>query len=270
MKKVLSLLIAAFVLLLPLNSNALQKPMPSPTHEFYVNDYADVLDNEAKQFIIGQSQRLYELSGAQIVVLTIDTIGNEVLEEYSLDILRQWGIGSRDKNNGVLILLAVEDRMSRVEVGYGLEGALPDSKTGWIQDDYMVPYFSDGDYSKGLLEGYKAILLEVYKEYDLDSEGLDQVEPLEPYPDYQDPESGIPIGGFLLFLIGLLFFDLIFLRGRIIRFILLMLIFGRRGGPRGGGRGGFGGGGGFGGSGFGGGSSGGGGSGGGGGSSRGW
>lgn len=65
--------------------------------------------------------------------------------------LRGWGIGSRDKNNGVLIVVATQDRQSRIEVGYGLEGALPDGLTGRLQDDTMLPYFKQGQYDKGIV-----------------------------------------------------------------------------------------------------------------------
>lgn len=266
MKRILCLLLVALMLVIPISACAIQESIPSHTQDFYVNDFANVLDNQTKQYIMEQSINLAKLSDAQVVVVTVDTIGDTPLEEYSLNILREWGIGSRDKNNGVLILLAVEDRKSRIEVGYGLEGALPDSKTGWIQDEYMLPYFSNGDYATGILEGYKAILLEIYNEYNLDPGNLDQATPYSPdsYDEFYESESSDDGLFLILFIIGFLLFDGFFFRGRILRFILFMLFTGRRGGPRGGGNWGGGswsGGGGF---------RGGGGSGGGGGSSRSW
>ena len=271
MKRALSPLLIALILLIPISAYARQATIPSHTQDFYINDFADVLDDQTKEYIMEQSIKLDELSGAQIVVVTVNTIGDAPLEEYSLDILREWGIGSESKNNGVLILLAVEDRKSRIEVGYGLEGALPDSKTGWIQDDYMVPYFSNSDYSTGILEGYKAVLLEIYNEYNIESGDLEQMTPHNPNSYEQAPESESSSNGLFLFLfiIGFLLFDRFLLGGRILRLLLLMLFTGRRGGPRGGGNwggGGWSGGRGSGGGGF----RGGGGSGGGGGSSRGW
>lgn len=274
MKRVFALLLVVFILFIPISACGRQERIPSPTEEFYVNDLAGVLDKQTKEYILEQSIRLNDLSDAQVVVVTIDSTGDIPLEEYSLDILREWGIGHRDKNNGVLILIAVEDRKSRIEVGYGLEGALPDSKTGWIQDDYMLPYFSAGDYSTGILEGYKAILLEIYNEYNLDTDGLGQLRPHIPDSFAQTPETESTDDGMflVLFLIGFLLFDSFFLRGRILRLLFYMLFGGRRGGPRGGnwGGGSRGGGGWSGGSSSGGGSRGGGGSGGGGGSSRSW
>ncbi|MFY9176747.1 MAG: TPM domain-containing protein [Caldicoprobacterales bacterium] len=265
MKKITSFLLALFVLVIPIIVYGQEEDIPSHTQDFYVNDYANVLDSQAKEYIMKQSIRLYELSGAQVVVVTIDSIGDIPLEEYSLSILRGWGIGSKDKNNGVLILIAVEDRKSRIEVGYGLEGALPDSKTGWIQDDYMIPYFSEGDYSTGILEGYKAIVAEIYNEYNLETDSLEELSPV-PTPHEYTEESQESSDGkfFVIFIIVFLLFDRLFLGGRILRLLLIMLFSGRRGGPRGGGNwggGGWSGGGGY---------SGGGGSGGGGGSSRSW
>lgn len=258
MKRTLSLLLVVFILLIPISILAQDEKIPSPSGEFYVNDFAGVLDSQTEQYILEQSLRLKELSQAQVVVVTVNTIGDNPLEFYSLDILRDWGIGDKDKNNGVLILLAVDDRKSRIEVGYGLEGALPDGKTGRIQDDYMLPYYQEGDYAAGILEGYKAILVEVYMEYNIDPGNLEEMVPNRPLYDSNSETqsretSKLPV----IFIILILLVDWFLLGGRITRFIFLILLSGRRGGG-----GGFGsGGGGF---------SGGGGSGGGGGSSRSW
>ena len=69
----------------------------------------------------------------------------------------------KKKNNGVLMLLSIQDRKSRIEVGYGLEGALNDAKTGRIQDNYMIPYFKEDNWHDGIKNGYNAILSEVEK-----------------------------------------------------------------------------------------------------------
>lgn len=268
MKKILSLLLTILVLFIPIGVWAQEEDIPSPTQNFYVNDFANVLDSQTEQYIMQHSIRLDELTGAQVVVVTLATIGDIPLEEYSLNILRGWGIGSAEKNNGVLILVAVDDRKSRIEVGYGLEGALPDSKTGCIQDDYMIPYFSIDDFSTGILEGYKAILMEIYNEYNIETDSLEELSPLPSYEHDEESQERDNGSFFIIFLIVFLLFDRFFLGGRILRFLLFMLFTGRRGGPRGGnwGGGSWGGGGWSGGGGF----KGGGGSGGGGGSSRSW
>src|SRR5665648_647780 len=78
-----------------------------------------------------------------------------------------YGAGESDKklNNGLLNLVSPTDGVARIEVGYGLEGAMPDAKTGRIQDEYMLPYFKSNDYNKGILNGYSALAQEVAKEY---------------------------------------------------------------------------------------------------------
>lgn len=225
------------------SSVAFAAEYPEPSREFYVNDYANVLDQATEDYINSYSNALENATGAQIVVVAVQELDGEILEEYSLGLLREWGIGDAKKNNGVLILLDVGGRQSRIEIGYGLEGALPDGKTGRIQDQFMVPYFKEGDYNTGILEGYKAILNEVSKEYSYDS-------PVgEAYNVKEEPKSN-PIVNLV---IGIVIFILIILdfkiTGGMITFMILRSI-GRGGG--GGGR------------------SGGGGSGGGGGSSRGW
>ena len=255
MKRLIGLLTVCFVLLVALVP-VLAAAAPAPTTQFYVNDFAGVLSDSTEQLIMKDSVALQAKTGAQIVVVTITSLDGAVLEEYSLNLLRTWGIGDKTKNNGVLILLAVKDRKSRIEVGYGLEGALPDGKTGRIQDDYMLSYYKNNDFDAGIKNGYLAVLGEVAKEYSLDVTTIESA-------SAQAPAKSLSIPPFVLMMIPFAFF-------------LLFVLIGRVRGWRGGGRGdGFGGGGGFG-SGFGGGGgggggfSGGGGGGGGGGSSRGF
>ncbi|WP_129725004.1 TPM domain-containing protein [Xylanivirga thermophila] len=264
MKKSLLVVLLIAISILPVSCIAMasENAIPSPTKEFYINDYADVLDSDTEEYILNHSMDLERQTGAQIVVLTIDSLNDEPLEDFSIDVLRSWGIGQKDEDNGVLILLVAGDRKSRIEVGYGLEGALTDGKTGRIQDEYMLPYFKSGDYSSGILEGYRSVLMEIYKEYDIEPEEIDDISP-QPAPSLDGEVDGN--GGYiLLFVVIVLLLDRAFLGGALFRF-LMYLFFSGRGGPRGGGSGWSGGGGGSWG-----GNSGGGGSGGGGGSSRSW
>ena len=130
---------------------------PKPTRDIYVQDLAGVMDSESKAKILQIGRALDEKTTAQVVVVTVPSLEGQDLESYSLELMRAWGIGQKDKNNGVLLLLAVKERKSRIEVGYGLEGDLPDGKTGRIQDEYMLPAFKEGKYGQGLLQGYGAI-----------------------------------------------------------------------------------------------------------------
>ena len=205
--------------------------LPQPTQDFYVNDFANVLSAETEQMIIKDSAVLQQKTGAQIVVVTISSLDGQALETYSLNLLREWGIGDKVKNNGVLILLSLNDRLSRIEVGYGLEGPLPDGKTGRIQDDYMLPYYQKGQYDEGIKNGYLALLKEVAAEYELDVSTIETGVPSQPASNSSSSSSDWPI-----IIIGGLAILFIILRGR---------RFGGGGGFYGGGGGFYGGGGGF-------------------------
>ena len=148
------LLVVILLILLTVNVNA----VVSPTNDFYVNDYADVLSSETEQYIINTNVNLQEQTGAQVVVVTITSLDGKSIEEYATELFRNFGIGDKEKNNGVLLLCTTGEREFRIEVGYGLEGALPDGKTGRIQDQYIIPYLKQDNYNDGILNGYNAVL----------------------------------------------------------------------------------------------------------------
>ena len=173
--------------------------IPSPKPAFYVNDFAGVLDEATEQYIINRAAALESRTTAQLVVVTMSDIGERAIEEYANDLFNKWGIGSADKDNGVLILLDVGGRQSRIEVGYGLEGALPDGKTGRIQDDYMIPYFKQNDFSQGVRQGFNALLAEIYTEYGIDAASIPDIEPAVRGNDgFSIPEPIIIAGAVLI------------------------------------------------------------------------
>ncbi len=143
----------------------------SPTSDFYVYDGAQVLSGATEQYILTTNRELEQKTGAQIVVVTIPSLEGQSLEEYATELFRQWGIGDEEKNNGVLLLCAVEDRQFRVEVGYGLEGDLPDGKTGRMQDTYIIPLLKENKFDVGIQNGYSAFLQEVAAVYDVSITG---------------------------------------------------------------------------------------------------
>jgi len=215
---------------------------PKPTTSIYVQDYAGVLSAETKDKINNLGTQLAAKTKAQIVVVTVQSLEDMPPADYALALLRQWGVGDKNLNNGLVLLVSVNDHHSRIEVGYGLEGALTDAKTGRIQDEYMVSYFQQGDYDKGIINGYMALAGEVAKEYKLELKS-----DTKPVPSAQATNTGswwatapwwvhllVIAGLFLLF--GL---DWMFFGGTITYLILSMISRGRGGG---GGDGGFGGG----------------------------
>jgi uncharacterized protein len=212
---------------------------PAPTDSIYIQDYAGVVSPETKLRINNLGSQLAAKTKAQIVVVTTKTLEGASLEEYSLEVIRQWDIGDKTLSNGVLILVAVDDKQSRIEVGYGLEGALPDAKTGRIQDTYMIPYFQKGEYDKGVLNGYLTVATEVAKEYKLElktdakpaprAQAATQEGGWDTLPWWA--KIGIAVGVILLLMMDWLFF------GDAITYMLLSVL-SRRGGGGGGGFGG--------------------------------
>lgn len=134
--------------------------IPNPTERFFVNDYADVLDRETENYIFEKGKAYNNGGGPQIVVLTMKSIGNDSVENFSIRTAREWGIGQKDENNGVLVLLVTESRDIRIEVGYGLEGVLNDGKCGrFIRN--AADMLSSGDYSGGIKHIYDDIIGEL-------------------------------------------------------------------------------------------------------------
>jgi len=94
----------------------------------------------------------------QVAVLTVRTLNGESVEEYAVRVFEQWKLGQKGKDNGVLVLVASEDRRMRVEVGYGLEGTLPDAVAARVIRNVMTPRFKQGDYDGGIVQGAEAIV----------------------------------------------------------------------------------------------------------------
>ena len=169
----------------------------SPDASFYVYDGADVLSGETESYILNHSRELEQKTGAQIVVVTIPSLEGRSLEEYATDLFRQWGIGDAQKNNGLLLLCAVNDRQFRVEVGYGLEGDLPDGKTGRMQDTYIIPLLKENQFDAGIKNGYSAFLQEVAAVYDVTVTG-------EPAVSYESEDDTVGPAFVICMIVGLL------------------------------------------------------------------
>ena len=138
-----------FLLLLilhPITATALPVRPDGP-----VGDYAGVLDAAAEAKISQIAQALWEQAGFGLVVATIPSMGDTSIEEYAVLLYEAWGIGAKGKDEGALVLLSLNPRRVRIEVGYGAEGYLNDAKTGRMLDTYGVPYLKTGDYSSGIL-----------------------------------------------------------------------------------------------------------------------
>jgi uncharacterized protein len=241
LKHKIGLLLAILLVLSPFVSHA--DTFPKATSNFYVNDFADILSQETEAEIMGISVPLAEKTGAQIVVVTLESLDGETIESYARGLFLDWGIGDSEKHNGLLLLVTMEERQARIEVGYGLEGALPDGKTGRIQDDYLIEHFQASRYNDGIMGTYLALSEAVYDEYGLNSEDIQVKSNFYSPAATGSDEEGITFFDIILGIIVaiLVLLDIIFNRGRLTMMVVHMA--GRSGKGSSGG-GGFGGGGG--------------------------
>lgn len=138
---------------------------PRPSSSLYVQDYAGVLSRETQGKINRLGAKVAEQSKAQGVVVIVQSLNTTSIQEYANELLRQWKIGDKEQNNGFVIVVAMKERQSRIEVGYGLEGALNDAKTGRLQDEYLIPLLQQGKVDAGVWETYKAVMRVVTSEY---------------------------------------------------------------------------------------------------------
>lgn len=212
--------------------------VPNPPKNGYVLDQTQTLTKEEIYTMNRMGLELQKKTKAQIAVLMIPTLEGEEVSDYANRVFRAWGIGDKEKNNGVLFLIATKDKQMRIEVGYGLEGAINDGKAGEILDQYAIPYFQKGKFGPGVMETYKVLVGEVSKEYGVSTDGSKTYE----------KQNTIELSPFQILLIAigiilLIIVDLTFFGGTIIQSILWILASGRGGGRSGGGGfGGFGGG----------------------------
>src|SRR5579862_3316296 len=115
----------------------------------YVNDFAHVLDQPTVTQLDNICQQLDQKAHAQVAVVTVNSLDGSDIDSYAVDLYKRWGIGSKATDHGVLILLAVQDRKYRIEVGYGLEPILPDGKVGSFGRE-AVPLLKQNDYNGAL------------------------------------------------------------------------------------------------------------------------
>lgn len=220
--------------------------LPLPTASKYLNDYIGLINDAEARQILSLGKELEDKTGAQAVIAIIQSTEGIPIETYAINLFRNWGIGQKGKDNGLLLLVAIQDKSWRVEVGRGLEGAIPDLLSSRIMESVAKPSFIEGRYSQGLISAYSLICDYIAGEYGVTLEhSLNITIPTD--TGYHSNSQGGPG----IFIIILILLDLIFNRGRILSALLQILFWsnlGGRHGPRGGsGRGGSGGFGGFGG-----------------------
>jgi uncharacterized protein len=178
----------------------------------HVNDFAGVIDPASKAELERYCQRVKEATGAEIALVTVASLDGDPVEDVANTLFRQWGIGSKERNDGVLFLLAVRERRSRLEIGYGLEGAIPDGYAGSLLRR-MRPALRDNHYGDALVTAARELGQRIAAERGVPIDGT------APVVQQRREEEGppwVPIAGLVMML-------------------LLMLALGGRGGFRGGG-----------------------------------
>ncbi len=124
--------------------------LPPPNPPRLVNDVANLLSSYDRQTLEDKLVGLDNNTSNQIAIVTLPTLGDNDLEDYGNKLFRSWGIGGKKNNNGILILVAVAEHKVRIEIGYGLEGAIPDVTTSDIIANDITPAFKKGSYYSGL------------------------------------------------------------------------------------------------------------------------
>ncbi len=165
-------LLAVLLLLtcaVPVQANGL----PEPTDQFYVLDEADVLGSAAEAKIISENQALFALTGAEIAVVCVDTTGTADIADYAYDLFNKWGIGSAERNNGVLILLSIGEDDYWVLQGEGLEDTLTSGMLKLWNNDYLEPHFAKKQYEDGVLALFDVIVGHFETMYSVDIESWD-------------------------------------------------------------------------------------------------
>lgn len=163
LNKLIAISILLILFVIPTNVKAIKQA----TSNFYVNDYANVLSEDVEKHIMDNSVALYNADKTQIVVSVVESLEGMVIEDYALNMFRDFGIGDKEKNNGILILLSTTDRKVRIEVGYGLEGIINDAKAGRIIDNYMIPDLKNNNWESGIKKGYDALFAEIVHQNNL-------------------------------------------------------------------------------------------------------
>jgi uncharacterized protein len=145
-------------LVLFLLAPSLSKALEVPPLRGRVNDYANLLPPERARALEAQLEKFEQETGHQIAVLTIPSLEGDSLEEFSIRVAETWKIGKKGFDNGAILLIARDDRRLRIEVGYGLEGVLPDAIASRIIREVITPRFRSGDYTGGIEAGVDSIL----------------------------------------------------------------------------------------------------------------
>lgn len=226
-------ILLVFFLLTGWIANAQEASIPArPSPERLVNDYTNTLTGDQTNALEAKLVNFDDSTSTQVAVVIVPTTGDRDIAEYALELFRSWGIGNKNTNNGVLLLIARNSRKLNITTGYGVEGALPDITCKHIIDEIIVPRFKGEDYYAGIDEGTDAIMQATRGEYTA-PEGY--AESRHEYPLWQR---------ILFWIVGIIVLFILIKTGLLwpILRIATSIVFSSGGSSSGGGFGGFGGG----------------------------
>lgn len=150
-----------------------ESPLPPPTG--HVNDFANVIDDQTKTRLETILENLKKRANVEVAVVTVKTTGNADIFPYSLAVARGWGIGAPDdEKNGLLFLVAIDDRKYFTQVSRHLEGDLPDGLVGQIQRERLIPQFKQQRYSQGIYDTIESYVATLAEKRGFSIEGIDQ------------------------------------------------------------------------------------------------
>lgn len=168
-----SLTVACLVVILSFGGVTFAADVPAPEGHIYIQDFANVLSASQKEELTQYGMQLDDATTAQLGVLIMPSIGDEAVDSFAVKALREYGLGTKEQNNGALLVVTTEPNSSGnrhfvLTTGYGLEGALPDGKVGRIIDEVAIPYLQQGQPDLAIVEAYKVFYNEIAIEYDWD------------------------------------------------------------------------------------------------------
>lgn len=218
-----SLTVACLVVILSFQGVTFAADVPAPKGHIYIQDFANVLSASQKEELTQYAMQLDDATTAQLGVLILPSIGDEAIDSFSVKALREYGLGTKEKDNGALLVVTTEPNSSDnrhffLTTGYGLEGVLPDGKVGRIIDEVAMPHLQQGQTDLAIVDTYKVFYNEIATEYGWDGT-------IESAPSYSNEANSRGFG----------------IPSPIIIFIVIYIIIrimSNRGGPRGGGGGG--------------------------------
>ena len=166
MKKIFRGIFSALILIALFASSALAA-VPDPGEDFYYLDQVGVMSGETKSMLYTNGEALKKACGAQIVVCIVDSFGKMSDEDFAYELINKWGVGDKDKKNGVALVIAETDGVYRMTIGTGLERYMDGADVQELLDDYFHPYFKDYKTDKGIQTLYAPLFKKICQIYDV-------------------------------------------------------------------------------------------------------